>query len=307
MSTFSEKWQEIKGNRKKLLVFILLCLLLTCGTGLLVVQGLSGGKDTADNKNKKEDKTIPTLNSSDTITQQSSKINTYNDHLKDQEEALNNFQNQKSDFEKLFADEDNKKEKTDYSTFGEKQDDYLVKNSGADATAPNNSQETSTNTKSLRTRTAKSTETIIYSQNQISAVIHNWNREIRSGSNVRIRTTEEFKANGIIIPKNTDLYAVASAQGERMKMIITGVNLNNEVVPLNLEVFDYDGVSGLHIPTHLQREIVNDGVDKITDGTKTTIKMGTFGEVTTNLGNKAKNNPNIIVNDGYKIFLKPKK
>lgn len=306
MSTFSEKWQEIRSSKKKFLVFILLCLLLTCGTGLLVIQGLSGSKSETS-RNKTDDK-IPTLNNTDTIGGNDSKITTYNDHLKDQEEVLNNNQNQKTDFEKLFVSEENKNTSgIDYSKFGEKKNDYLVKNSELEGSTTSTNTLNSTPDKNLRSRTAKTTEIIIYSQNQMSAVVHNWNREIRSGSNVRIRTTEEFKANGIVIPKNTNLMAVASAQGERMKMVITGANINNEVLPLELEVYDNDGVAGLHIPTHLQREIFNDAVDKGTENTKTTVKLGSFGEVTTNLGSKAKNNPNILVSDGYKIFLKPKK
>ena len=306
MSTFSEKWQEIRSNKKKFLVFILLCLLLTCGTGLLVVQGLSGHKsETA--KNKTDDK-IPTLNNSDTIGGHDSKITTYNDHLKDQEEVLNTTQNQKTDFEKLFTSESNQNTgSTDYDKFGEKKNDYLVKSSESDGSTTSTTTVNSTTDKNLRSRTAKTTEIIIYSQYQMSAVVHNWNREIRSGSNVRIRTTEEFKANGIIIPKNTNLMAVSSSQGERMKMVITGANINNEVIPLDLEVYDNDGIAGLHIPTHLQREIFNDAVEKGTENTKTTVKLGSLGEVTTNLGSKAKNNPNILVSDGYKIFLKPKK
>lgn len=305
MSTFSEKWREIRSSKKKFLVFILLCLLLTCGTGLLVIQGLSGNKSETVQNTK--DNKIPTLNNTDSIGDHNSKITTYNDHLKDQEEVLSNTQNQRTDFEKLFTSEENKNTgNTDYTQFGEKNNDYLVKNSESEWSTTSTTLQ-NTPDKNLRSRTAKTTEDIIYSQNQMSAVVHNWNREIRSGSNVRIRTTEEFKANGIVIPKNTNLMAVASAQGERMKMVITGANINNEVLHLELEVYDNDGVAGLHIPTHLQREIVNDAVDKGTENTKTTVKLGSFGEVSTNLSSKAKNNPNILVSDGYKIFLKPKK
>lgn len=304
--SLKEKWAELKKDKKKFAVFLLLLLLFTCGSGLLVMKSLG-----VFNKNEQNmaENNIPTPQG-DSANTNENKLNTYNDELKLQEASLNEKQENKEDFDKLFSDNSkpNNNGNTDYSNFGNSNKDYLVKSSDANSNSSSSTSSQSDN-KSLRSRTKGTTnqDAIVYSQNQISAVVHNWGREIRSGSNVRIRTTEEFKANGIVIPKNTNLYAVSSASGERMHMTITGANLSNEVVPLSLEVYDNDGVLGIHIPTHLQREVANDIVTNATENTKTTVKLGTIGEVTTNVGKKTQNNPNIIVNDGYRIFLKPKK
>ncbi len=309
MSNFKEKWIEIRKDKKKFAAFLLLLFLATCSTGVIVMKGL-GAFDKKDNSTAENN--LPTPNSDSTKTN-NDKLAVYTNDLKQEEENLNQKNTDQKDFEKILnggKDNGGNTSKTDYSSFGKGKEDYLVKNGGNDTkSTDNNTNTTNTTNNTVKTRTRGTTtqDAIVYSQNQMSAVIHNWGREIRSGSNVRIRTTESFKANGISIPENTILYGTASANGERMSMNITGANLNKEVVPLNLEVYDNDGVAGIHIPSHLQREVANDVVNNVTENTKTTVKLGTLGEVTTGIGKKTKDNPNIIVSDGYRIFLKPRK
>lgn len=164
----------------------------------------------------------------------------------------------------------------------------------------------------VRTRTAPvngtgATDARI-NKNSISAVVHNWGNEIRNGSSVRMRTLEEFTLNGVKVPVNTTFTGVASFMQERLKIAVTSINVGGIIYPVDLAVYDQDGVEGLYAPSTVGKEIANDAVNKAGSETKANISIPYgIGDISIGSGQKLKDNPSVKVTDGYRILLKPSK
>ncbi|MBF9239833.1 conjugative transposon protein TraM [Hymenobacter sp. BT683] len=89
--------------------------------------------------------------------------------------------------------------------------------------------------------------------NTLPAVIHE-SQEVVSGSLVKMRLTESAVINGHQLPANTFIYGKCSLAGERLSIAIETLKSGNSVFPAALEVYDVDGLEGLHIPGAITRD-----------------------------------------------------
>ncbi|QNE42165.1 conjugative transposon protein TraM (plasmid) [Hymenobacter sp. NBH84] len=89
--------------------------------------------------------------------------------------------------------------------------------------------------------------------NTLPAVIHE-SQEVVSGSLVKMRLTESAVVNGRTLPANTFIYGKCSLAGERLNISIETLKTGNRVFPVALEVYDVDGLEGLHIPGAITRD-----------------------------------------------------
>ncbi len=139
-----------------------------------------------------------------------------------------------------------------------------------------------------------------------SAVVHN-KQVVRSGSEVRIRTTEEAIINDVVIPRNSYMIGHASVSGERMVMTITSIQVHGKPLNCNLTVHDKtDGLEGIHIPGNVNQEIVQGASDDAMQQASqsgTSVSVPGIGTVTTG-ANKKKNDPTVSLRSGYKIMIR---
>ena len=89
--------------------------------------------------------------------------------------------------------------------------------------------------------------------NTLPAVIHE-SQEVVSGSLVKMRLTEPAVINGHQLAANTFIYGKCSLAGERLSITIETLKSGNSVFPAALEVYDVDGLEGLHIPGAITRD-----------------------------------------------------
>ncbi|WP_400194233.1 conjugative transposon protein TraM [Hymenobacter sp. B81] len=89
--------------------------------------------------------------------------------------------------------------------------------------------------------------------NTLPAVIHE-SQEVVSGSLVKMRLTAPAVINGHQVPANTFIYGKCSLAGERLNIAIETLKAGNSVFPASLEVYDVDGLEGLHIPGAITRD-----------------------------------------------------
>jgi conjugative transposon TraM protein len=61
-----------------------------------------------------------------------------------------------------------------------------------------------------------------------------------------------------LIPKGTVLTGGTRIQGERMDIVITNVEYQGTVIPVELEVYDADGQQGILIPNSLEYDAVRE-------------------------------------------------
>lgn len=79
------------------------------------------------------------------------------------------------------------------------------------------------------------------------------------GSRVRLRLLDDIEVNDIVLPTGTYLYATVSGFGsQRIKGSIKSMLINDELVKINLSIYDTDGMEGLYVPNSDFRETVKD-------------------------------------------------
>lgn len=81
----------------------------------------------------------------------------------------------------------------------------------------------------------------------IPVVVHE-DQVIREGQQVKLRLLKEVTAEGITIPANTILYGVCQLTNDRLQLGVRSLQLNGQLIPLDLEVYDTDGSPGINVP-----------------------------------------------------------
>ena len=89
--------------------------------------------------------------------------------------------------------------------------------------------------------------------NTLPAVIHE-SQEVVSGSLVKLRLTGPAVVNGHRLAANTFIYGKCSLAGERLNIAIETLKAGGSIFPAALEVYDVDGLEGLHIPGAITRD-----------------------------------------------------
>ena len=95
-------------------------------------------------------------------------------------------------------------------------------------------------------------------QRPISAII---DQDITgfSGSRLRIRLLDDIMAGKFMIRKGTYLYATISGfAAQRVSLSISTVFYGGEILPINLQVYDNDGLAGIYVPSSAFREFSRD-------------------------------------------------
>lgn len=103
--------------------------------------------------------------------------------------------------------------------------------------------------------------TIEDSQNPIQAVIHE-TQTIVDGSTVKLRLVNDVFINGVRIPKDNFMFGIASLRGERLSIKINSFRYNNSLFPVELSVYDMDGLDGIYIPGAITRDVAKQSADR---------------------------------------------
>lgn len=71
---------------------------------------------------------------------------------------------------------------------------------------------------------------------------------VSDGNEAEIRLLEPVNVGGMYIPANTVLTATARINGERMELTVSSIAYKGTVVPVELEVYDPNGMKGISVP-----------------------------------------------------------
>ncbi len=94
--------------------------------------------------------------------------------------------------------------------------------------------------------------------NMIKAIIDE-NVKAVDGSRVRLRLLDDVEIGEAIVPKGSYLYATMSGfGGQRVKGTVKSVMVYDEIVKINLSLYDADGLEGLYVPESSFRETSKD-------------------------------------------------
>jgi len=97
--------------------------------------------------------------------------------------------------------------------------------------------------------------------NAVQAVVAE-NQTVVNGSTIKMFLAQDVYVNGNKIPKNTYVYGTATLKGERLAIEITTIRHLNSIYPVELAVFDLDGLNGIYIPGALNRDVAKASADR---------------------------------------------
>lgn len=85
---------------------------------------------------------------------------------------------------------------------------------------------------------------------------------LEDASVVRLRLSNDIHIRGTLIPRGTLVYGVASFQGSRLQIRIKSIRYGNFLFPVNLAVYDLDGMEGIYVPGGSARQAVSRSADQ---------------------------------------------
>ena len=71
---------------------------------------------------------------------------------------------------------------------------------------------------------------------------------LKEGDNVVLRLLETAKVQGLRIPRQSRLIAVAKIEGNRMHLLIKSIEVGGYIIAVKLSAYDTDGQEGVYIP-----------------------------------------------------------
>ena len=142
---------------------------------------------------------------------------------------------------------------------------------------------------------------------------------ISNGKELQLRILEPMRAGNILIPANTVLTGSAKIGGERLHITISSIQFADNIIPVEMEVYDMDGMQGIFIPNSDEMNAVKEIVANM--GTST----GSSISITDNAGSqlaadlsrsaiqgvsqffsKKMREVKVTLKAGYKVLLIPK-
>ena len=107
------------------------------------------------------------------------------------------------------------------------------------------------------------------------------------GSRVRLRLLDDIEIDGKVVEKGAYLYAIMSGFGsQRVKGNIKSLLVDDELIKVNLSLYDTDGLEGLYVPSSSFRETTQDVASNAL-GSTMSINNGSTGNAFTQWGIQA--------------------
>lgn len=148
----------------------------------------------------------------------------------------------------------------------------------------------------------------------IEAVVHT-TQTLVNGSVIQMRVATDLFINGILIPKGTKLNGKVTLNDERLEISISSLHYGKHIFPVELEVFDMDGMAGIYIPGAISRDVAKESgqsslqqMDILTLDPSFRAQAATAGVNTLKqlLGRKVKQ-VKVVVKEGHRLLLRDKK
>ena len=145
----------------------------------------------------------------------------------------------------------------------------------------------------------------------ILAVVHN-EQTLVEGAIIKLRLLQDVFVKGQTITAGSFLYGNISIAGERLQVTIPSIQYMQQLYPVELKVFDMDGMEGIHIPGSIGRnaskQAAEQGIESASVISFDPSLTAQAAEVGVNaakslLSKKAKQE-RVTVKAGYKVLLK---
>lgn len=93
--------------------------------------------------------------------------------------------------------------------------------------------------------------------NTIAAVVAS-DQTLISGTTLALRLLDSIRVNGILWPAGQLVYGTVTISNDRMLVHVSSLRSDRSLFVTDLQVFDLDGIAGIHIPGVLGRDVVKE-------------------------------------------------
>ena len=133
-----------------------------------------------------------------------------------------------------------------------------------------------------------------------------------AGATIALRLTAPASINGILLPKDQLVYGVVSINNDRMLIHINSIRNKESIYSTALQVYDMDGLPGIHIPGSLGRETAKQSADQSLNAMNINSYDPSLGAQAANAGIQAARTllsrkvrlVRISVHAGYQVLLR---
>ena len=150
--------------------------------------------------------------------------------------------------------------------------------------------------------------------NAIAAVIP-MDQTLVTGGTIALRLEEDVRIHGLSIPRGQWVYGVVSISNDRMIIHIRSLRSDRSLYNTDLQVYDLDGLPGIHIPGMISRDVAKESADEGVSGLNVTTYDPSLGAQAANAGIQTARTlfsrkvrlVRVFVRAGYQVLLKNSK
>ncbi|WP_286895538.1 conjugative transposon protein TraM [Sphingobacterium sp. UBA6317] len=167
--------------------------------------------------------------------------------------------------------------------------------------------------------TAGSTEQVVQPKNSIKASVHE-TQTVIGETGVRLRLLETAQTPQRTIPKGTIVTANGKFQGGRLQLKITSIELEGNIIPVDITIYDLDGQQGLYVPYSPEMNALTEMAGNMSQqsGTSLMLTQNAGQQVAADLSRgvvqgisgyfaKKVRTPKVTLKAGHQVFLVSKK
>lgn len=134
---------------------------------------------------------------------------------------------------------------------------------------------------------------------------------LQAGSVVKIQTRQAITISNHTLPAGSLIYGIAAIDNERLLVQISTISTGQNLLPVDLSIYDLDGMEGIYAPGSTQRDILKSTADQslhsvnvmsLDGGLKTQAASAGIGAAKNIISKKAKA-IRVSVSAGYLVFL----
>ena len=160
---------------------------------------------------------------------------------------------------------------------------------------------------------------IVQPKNSIKACVHDAQMVIGETA-VKLRLLEDAQTPDRIIPKGTIVTANANYQGGRLQLKVSSIELEGNIMPVDITIYDLDGQPGLYVPYSPEMNALTEMAGNMgqTSGTSLMLTQSAGQQIAADLSrgviqgvsgyfSKKVKTPKVTLKAGYQVFLVSKK
>lgn len=135
---------------------------------------------------------------------------------------------------------------------------------------------------------------------------------LQTGSVVKMALNNSVTLAGRLLPAGSMIYGTAAIENERLLIRVPSIRAQDEILPVDLSVYDLDGMEGIYVPGSISRDVLKSTAEQsmqsmnilsLDPSIKTQAVIAGIGAVKNMLGKKVKA-VRVRVSAGYLVYLR---